>query len=187
MVTPNPRNHRTNNSSQLTGVGSKKNRPIRATCTPNPGIRVTQIRKPTSQLEQPFLLADESRTLNPLFLNCIWKKSGGNGTYFTRHDSAFQACGHFRVAWLVGRRTFGSQQRKDWRNFSDSSWSRPDGCPGPAPLLDRTTSAGIAASPISEVLAGKRKLNRGQIAKLARYFHIEPRAFLAEAKCRARK
>jgi hypothetical protein len=36
------------------------------------------------------------------------------------------------------------------------------------------TGAGIAESTISEVLAGKRKLNRGQIAKLARYFHIEP-------------
>src|SRR5438270_224710 len=41
--------------------------------------------------------------------------------------------------------------------------------------------AGIAESTISEVLAGKRKLNRTQIAKLARYFHVEPGAFLAEA------
>ena len=39
--------------------------------------------------------------------------------------------------------------------------------------------AGIAESTISEVLAGKRKLNRTQIAKLARYFHIEPGAFLS--------
>jgi HTH-type transcriptional regulator / antitoxin HigA len=38
--------------------------------------------------------------------------------------------------------------------------------------------AGIAESTISEVLAGKRKLNRSQIAKLARYFHVEPGAFL---------
>ena len=37
--------------------------------------------------------------------------------------------------------------------------------------------AGIAESTISEVLAGKRKLNRSQIGKLARYFHIEPGAF----------
>ncbi len=40
--------------------------------------------------------------------------------------------------------------------------------------------AGIAESTISEVLAGKRKLNRAQIAKLARYFHVEPGAFLSE-------
>ena len=38
--------------------------------------------------------------------------------------------------------------------------------------------AGIAESTISEVLAGKRKLNRRQIAKLACYFHVEPGAFL---------
>lgn len=37
--------------------------------------------------------------------------------------------------------------------------------------------AGIAESTISEVLAGKRKLNRSQIGKLARYFHIQPGAF----------
>jgi HTH-type transcriptional regulator/antitoxin HigA len=37
--------------------------------------------------------------------------------------------------------------------------------------------AGIAESTISEVLAGKRKLNRGQVGKLARYFHVEPGAF----------
>ena len=37
--------------------------------------------------------------------------------------------------------------------------------------------SGIAESTISEVLAGKRKLNRTQIGKLARYFHIEPGAF----------
>ena len=43
------------------------------------------------------------------------------------------------------------------------------------------TGAGIAESTISEVLAGKRKLNRGQIAKLARYFHVEPGAFLSES------
>jgi HTH-type transcriptional regulator / antitoxin HigA len=41
--------------------------------------------------------------------------------------------------------------------------------------------AGIAESTISEVLAGKRKLNRTQIAKLARYFCVEPGAFLSEA------
>jgi len=37
--------------------------------------------------------------------------------------------------------------------------------------------AGIAESTISEVLSGKRKLNRGQIGKLARFFHVEPGAF----------
>lgn len=37
--------------------------------------------------------------------------------------------------------------------------------------------AGIAESTISEVLAGKRKLNRTQIGKLARYFKIEPGVF----------
>jgi HTH-type transcriptional regulator / antitoxin HigA len=36
--------------------------------------------------------------------------------------------------------------------------------------------ARIAESTISEVLSGKRKLNRTQIGKLARYFHIEPGA-----------
>lgn len=38
--------------------------------------------------------------------------------------------------------------------------------------------AGIAESTISEVLAGKRKLNRSQIDKLARFFHVEPGVFL---------
>jgi HTH-type transcriptional regulator/antitoxin HigA len=37
--------------------------------------------------------------------------------------------------------------------------------------------AGIAESTISEVLAGKRKLNRTQIGKLARYFRVGPGAF----------
>jgi HTH-type transcriptional regulator/antitoxin HigA len=49
---------------------------------------------------------------------------------------------------------------------------------------DGTTQAevakevGIAESTVSEVLAGKRKLNRAQIGKLARYFHVEPGAFV---------
>jgi HTH-type transcriptional regulator/antitoxin HigA len=38
--------------------------------------------------------------------------------------------------------------------------------------------SGIAESTISEVLTGKRELNRTQIVKLSRYFHIEPGAFL---------
>jgi HTH-type transcriptional regulator/antitoxin HigA len=38
--------------------------------------------------------------------------------------------------------------------------------------------ARIAESTISEVLSGKRKLNRTQIGKLSQYFHVEPGAFL---------
>jgi HTH-type transcriptional regulator / antitoxin HigA len=38
----------------------------------------------------------------------------------------------------------------------------------------------IAESTISEVLAGKRKLNRAQIGKLARYFRVSPGAFSFE-------
>lgn len=37
--------------------------------------------------------------------------------------------------------------------------------------------AGLAVSTVSELLSGKRKLNRTQIGKLARYFHVEPGAF----------
>lgn len=37
--------------------------------------------------------------------------------------------------------------------------------------------AGVAESTVSEVLAGKRKLNRSQIGKLARYFRVSPAAF----------
>lgn len=43
------------------------------------------------------------------------------------------------------------------------------------------TGAGIAESTISEVLAGKRKLNRTQIGKLGRFFHVEPGIFLADS------
>jgi HTH-type transcriptional regulator/antitoxin HigA len=43
---------------------------------------------------------------------------------------------------------------------------------------ETATGARIAESTISEVLSGKRKLNRTQIGKLARYFHVEPGAFL---------
>ncbi len=39
------------------------------------------------------------------------------------------------------------------------------------------SDTGIAESTISEVLAGKRKLNRSQIGKLSKYFHVEPGAF----------
>ena len=38
-------------------------------------------------------------------------------------------------------------------------------------------ATGIAESTISEVLSGKRKLNRKQIGKLARYFRVEPGVF----------
>jgi Helix-turn-helix len=48
----------------------------------------------------------------------------------------------------------------------------------PAAQVAAAAGAGIAESTISEVLAGKRKPNRGQIAKLARYFHVHPGTFL---------
>jgi HTH-type transcriptional regulator/antitoxin HigA len=43
--------------------------------------------------------------------------------------------------------------------------------------IEVAKKAGIAESTISAVLAGKRKLNRLQIGKLARFFHVEPGAF----------
>jgi HTH-type transcriptional regulator/antitoxin HigA len=49
-----------------------------------------------------------------------------------------------------------------------------------ATQAEAASGSGIAESTISEVLAGKRKLNRGQIAKLSRYFNLEPGVFLAE-------
>ena len=50
-------------------------------------------------------------------------------------------------------------------------------------MRDRTQTqvakeTGIAESTISEVLSGKRKLNRRQIGKLAEYFNITPGTFL---------
>lgn len=39
---------------------------------------------------------------------------------------------------------------------------------------------GIAESTLSEVAAGKRKLSRGHIGKLARYFGVQPGAFSFE-------
>lgn len=42
---------------------------------------------------------------------------------------------------------------------------------------DVARGAKIAAPAVSEVLSGKRKLNRAQIGKLARYFHVEPGVF----------
>ena len=42
---------------------------------------------------------------------------------------------------------------------------------------DVSKQANIAESTISEVLAGKRKLNRNQIGKLTRYFHVEAGVF----------
>jgi len=38
--------------------------------------------------------------------------------------------------------------------------------------------AGIAVSTVSELLSGKRKLTRGQIEKLAKFFHTSPAVFL---------
>jgi HTH-type transcriptional regulator/antitoxin HigA len=46
---------------------------------------------------------------------------------------------------------------------------------------DVARETGIAESTISEVLAGKRSLNRTHIGKLARYFHVEPGVFTFEA------
>ena len=43
--------------------------------------------------------------------------------------------------------------------------------------VEAAKGAGIAASTISEVLAGKRTLNRKQIGKLAKYFNVGPGAF----------
>ena len=40
-----------------------------------------------------------------------------------------------------------------------------------------SAATGIADSTISEVLKGKRCLNRGHIGKLARYFNVSPDAF----------
>jgi len=37
--------------------------------------------------------------------------------------------------------------------------------------------AGLAVSTVSELLSGKRKLNRGQIGKLAHYFKVRPDVF----------
>jgi HTH-type transcriptional regulator / antitoxin HigA len=42
-------------------------------------------------------------------------------------------------------------------------------------------ATGITESRISEVLSGKRQLTRGQIEKLAAYFHLSPAVFLAES------
>lgn len=39
------------------------------------------------------------------------------------------------------------------------------------------TESGIPRSTISEILAGKRTLNRHQIGALSRYFHVEPGVF----------
>lgn len=38
--------------------------------------------------------------------------------------------------------------------------------------------AGIAVSTVSEILSGKRKLTRGQIEKLAKFFKVSPAVFL---------
>ncbi len=48
------------------------------------------------------------------------------------------------------------------------------------PQATAAARAGIAESTISEVLAGKRRLNRGQITKLADYFKVEPGVFMSE-------
>jgi HTH-type transcriptional regulator/antitoxin HigA len=45
--------------------------------------------------------------------------------------------------------------------------------------VEAAKQAGIAESTVSEILAGRRKLNRTQIEKLARFFHVEPGVFLS--------
>ena len=40
------------------------------------------------------------------------------------------------------------------------------------------TETGIAESTISEILAGKRELNRKHIEVLARHFHVNPAVFM---------
>jgi HTH-type transcriptional regulator/antitoxin HigA len=46
---------------------------------------------------------------------------------------------------------------------------------------DVARATGIVNSTISEVLSGKRKLNRQQIGKLAKFFHVSPDVFAFEA------
>ncbi len=46
--------------------------------------------------------------------------------------------------------------------------------------VEAARGAGIAESTVSEVLSGKRQLTRGQIEKLASYFHVSPAVFLPE-------
>lgn len=46
---------------------------------------------------------------------------------------------------------------------------------------DVARATGIVHSTISEVLSGKRKLNRQQIGKLAKFFHVSPGVFAFEA------
>ena len=40
------------------------------------------------------------------------------------------------------------------------------------------SATGIAVSTVSEILAGKRALNRGHVEALARHFHVSPAVFL---------
>jgi HTH-type transcriptional regulator / antitoxin HigA len=41
------------------------------------------------------------------------------------------------------------------------------------------TETGIAESTISEILAGKREMNRKHIEALARHFHVNPKVFMS--------
>jgi HTH-type transcriptional regulator / antitoxin HigA len=41
------------------------------------------------------------------------------------------------------------------------------------------TETGIAESTISEILAGKREMNRKHIEALARHFHVNPTVFMS--------
>lgn len=49
---------------------------------------------------------------------------------------------------------------------------------------DVAKETGIVVSTISEVLAGRRKLNRAHIGRLARYFNVGPSVFSFDAKPR---
>lgn len=48
-----------------------------------------------------------------------------------------------------------------------------------ATLSKVAAESGIAVSTISEILAGKRTLNRRHIEAFARYFHVEPSVFMS--------
>lgn len=49
---------------------------------------------------------------------------------------------------------------------------------------DVAKETGIVVSTISEVLAGRRQLNRAHIGRLARYFNVGPSVFAFDAKAR---
>jgi hypothetical protein len=66
--------------------------------------------------------------------------------------------------------------RKPWRRQASESqeWN-----PVPRVVAQDSIPVDRLESTISEVLAGKRKLNRSRIGQLTRYFHVEPGAFMS--------